>query len=60
MKNPNADAIIDKIRDIRADNNHLWLDLLRLAYKYDETLTRDIITNIGKNDKEITECLGKL
>jgi len=57
---PSTDIIIDCIAEIRADNNALWMDILKLAMKLAPAETRKITKQISKNDKEITKWLGKL
>ncbi len=57
---PTSDAIIDNVEKIRAENNSLWMDILRLAYLMAPNQTRAIIKEIRKNDKEITDWLKKL
>lgn len=52
------DEIIDSIQEIRAKNNILHCDLIRLCYKVAKDETAAIFRQIEKNDAEIT-ALGK-
>ncbi len=52
--------IIDKISDIRAINNTLWMSILKLGFEYAPKEARKIMKMIVKNDRRITKCLGKL
>ena len=55
-----TDEIIDKIAEIRTNNNWRWMDLLRLAFEIAPERARDIMKEIQLNDKEISKWLGKL
>jgi len=59
-KKPCTDAILASVYQIRADNNALWVNILRLAMEVEPKKTRKIMRSIRKNDKEVTEWLGKL
>lgn len=51
---------IDAITIIRSNNNRLWMALLRLALKAEPIRAKEIIAKINKNDKEVSEWLGKI
>lgn len=51
---------VDKITEIRRQNNDCWMDLLRLAIKHAPEETREILLKITKNDREITWLMAKL
>lgn len=55
----NKDAIA-KITKIRANNNLLWMEILRIAFNEHPVAARRLMKKISKNDKEITKWLGKL
>ena len=59
-KKQSSDTIIKRVRNIRANNNDLWMDILRLAYKLDPDEVRSLLYGIDSNDKEISHWLGKL
>ena len=59
-KKPDTDEVIDAIGDIRANNNKLWMAILKLGFEHAPKDCRKIMKMIVKNDKEITKWLGKL
>lgn len=56
----NTDKTMKKITEIRAANNWLWMNILRLAVEAKPEQARHCIKQIQKNDKEVTKWLGKL
>ena len=52
------DNVVDQIQKVRAKNNKLWMDLLRLAITISPKEAKKILKNINKNDKEISRLLG--
>ena len=62
MKQKKKDAIslIDEVQKVRAKNNKLWMDLLRISMMCDPIGTRKILAGINKNDKKISELVGKI
>jgi hypothetical protein len=54
------EAIVLHITSIRAKNNQLWMELLRLALKTSPKETKQILALINKHDKAISKWLGKL
>jgi hypothetical protein len=53
-------AIIDQIQNIRSKNNKNWMDLLRLAFKHAPNEAADIVADIYREDKEISDLAAKL
>ncbi len=60
MAKPSREAIITNIEQIRAGNNILWMDILRLALETAPDRTKIILEAITMNDKEVTKWLSKL
>jgi hypothetical protein len=54
------DFTIDHIQEIRAVNNKLWMDLLRVAAEYAPDETKRILKKINANDKKISKLLGEI
>ncbi len=52
--------VIDKVEEIRKNNNTLWMDILRIAYQAAPQAVRIIMKEIGENDKQVTKWLKKL
>ena len=52
--------IIEQIAYIRANNNHLWMDLLRLAFLHSPNEARKIMRQIARNDRKITAWSARL
>jgi hypothetical protein len=53
-KKMNDDKIINKISQIRKNNNKLWMNILKIAFKKDEKKARKILRDIVVNDSKIT------
>lgn len=51
---------IEKIENIRALNNHLWMNLLRLALNHAPEEAREILRAINENDTQISGLLKKI
>lgn len=54
--------IIGKIEEVRRINNRLWMDILRVAMNKAPVETREILTQITRNDREVsrlTELLAQ-
>jgi len=60
MNYKNKLKIINKIQKIRSKNNINWMDMLRLAYKYDPKNASKIMSNIYKDDQKISSLVKKL
>lgn len=54
------DNIIDQVQEIRAKNNNLWMDLLRIASRRSPKNTLKILKEITSNDKQISNLLGEI
>ena len=52
--------IIDEIEKIRAKNNKLWMNLLRLALKYAPEEAKEIFNKIAEYDAEINKLMMKI
>tara|TARA_R110000765_G_scaffold410751_1_gene509531 strand:+ start:398 stop:586 length:189 start_codon:yes stop_codon:yes gene_type:complete len=52
--------IIDEIESVRSKNNINWMDVLRLAFKHSPEDARDLVGRINREDKKISDLLGKL
>lgn len=52
--------VVKEITKVRANNNHLWMDLMVLALMARPKEAKQIISRINKNDKEISGWLEKL
>jgi hypothetical protein len=60
-KNINASInLINKIQKIRSKNNTNWMDMLRLAFKYDPHSSSKIMSNIYMDDQKISKLVKKL
>ena len=51
---------INQIENIRSKNNKNWMDLLRLSLKLDFDKTSNIIGEICKEDKKISNLAKKI
>tara|TARA_Y100001958_G_C20756444_1_gene238452 strand:- start:177 stop:380 length:204 start_codon:yes stop_codon:yes gene_type:complete len=58
--NRNYENIINKIEKIRSKNNTNWMDLVRLSFSLDPKKSAEILSNIYKEDKKISELTKKL
>ena len=52
--------ILDKIEKIRSKNNKNWMDILRLAFKSSPVEASKILSQIYKEDKNISILAKKL
>ena len=52
--------IIEQIRDIRSSNNSLWMHLLEIAIESKPSLTKEILRDINRNDRAVSDLLEKL
>jgi len=53
-------TLIDEIEDVRRSNNHLWMDILRIAMKYAPEKTKRTLLKINLNDQRISSLLKKV
>lgn len=51
---------IDTIQKIRAKNNKLWMDLMRLAFVHAPEQTKVIMSQISQNDEKITKAVKEM
>jgi len=51
---------LDIIKDIRAKNNDLWMEILRIALESRQEETRNILRRIKNNDEEISRNVGEI
>jgi uncharacterized protein YgbK (DUF1537 family) len=58
--NSASDVTIAQIEHIRADNNRLWMNVLRIAMDFAPALTKEVIKQINANDKKISSLLERL
>ena len=59
-KSKNYLKIISKIENIRKKNNVSWMNILRIAFKYNPKATAKIISKIYLDDKKIGLLVKKL
>ncbi len=52
--------IIDKIQDVRKNNNILWMDILRIAFELDKEKAKCIMQKITENDSKINKLTKEL
>jgi len=52
--------IISKIENIRKKNNINWMNILRIAFKYNSKATAKVMSKIYSDDKRIGELVKKL
>ena len=53
------DGELIRIEEIRAANNRLWMDLLRLALRVAPTDAKALLRAIGRNDARIQRALTR-
>lgn len=58
--NNKTTEIIDDIEMIRAQNNTLWMNILRIALEKDPGQTKDILREINENDSAISSLLKEV
>jgi hypothetical protein len=51
---------INSIENTRKKNNKNWMDLLRLAFKYNPSESKKILKEIFKEDKKINSLVKKI
>jgi len=54
------DNHIMEIQRIRAKNNSIWMEIMRLAFKHSTEDSKDLLRQIVENDKAITEICEKM
>ena len=59
-KNKNYLKIISQIEGIRKKNNTSWMNILRIAFKYNPKATAKIMSKIYIDDQKISSLVKKL
>ena len=59
-KSKNYLKIISQIENIRKKNNVNWMNILRIAFKYNPTATAGVMSKIYSDDKKIGILVKKL
>jgi hypothetical protein len=59
-KEKNYLRIISQIENIRKKNNVNWMNILRVAFKYDAKATAKVMSKIYSDDKRISILVKKL
>ena len=52
--------IISQIENVRKKNNKNWMDLLRVSFRYNPTLSKKIVRQIFNDDRRINKLVKKL
>ena len=52
--------IIDQIEKVRTKNNVNWMNILRIAFKYNPKATARVMSKIYSDDKKISTLVKKL
>tara|TARA_Y100000816_G_C25728751_1_gene383897 strand:+ start:4 stop:204 length:201 start_codon:yes stop_codon:yes gene_type:complete len=61
LKNFNYyNSIINKIQNTRKKNNKNWMDLMRIAFKYQPNQAKIVVKKIFSDDKKINKLIQKL
>tara|TARA_B100001029_G_C14989387_1_gene411065 strand:+ start:228 stop:407 length:180 start_codon:yes stop_codon:yes gene_type:complete len=55
-----SQEIVNQVKKIRTKNNKCWMELLKLALEYAPEKSKKVLKEINKNDKKITNLIGKL
>lgn len=55
-----SNDIIGKISDVRASNNRLWMELLKIALRSDPEHAKSVLREINANDSKIATLLARL
>jgi hypothetical protein len=56
----NEQQLIDQMQEVRARNNVLWMDLLRLAFEAEPEKAKAIAAQIKQADAEIAELWERM
>jgi hypothetical protein len=59
-KSKNYLKIISEIENLRKKNNVNWMNILRIAFKYNPKLTAKVMSKIYSDDKKIGTLVKKL
>ena len=53
-------SIVDKIEEIRKNNNKNWMNLLRIALESSPKQSKLVLKKINTNDKKISKLFSEL
>lgn len=56
----NGERAIDIIQRVRSRNNRLWMQVMKVALKAKPRETRKLISQITKNDQEISSWTSRI
>lgn len=54
------EEIVNEIQRVRADNNKVWMDLVRLALRKAPAETKQLFNKITDNDQKVSALLRQL
>lgn len=54
------DALFTRIETVRSMNNGLWMEIVRIAYRYAPEETRNVMRRVNNNDQAIVGMLREL
>ena len=52
--------IINQIEKVRKKNNKNWMELLRISFRYNPTLSKKVVRQIFSDDRRINNLVKKL
>ncbi|KKK75348.1 hypothetical protein LCGC14_2874620 [marine sediment metagenome] len=55
-----TDEILNQIQRVRSNNNHNWMDILRLAFKHAPRQAKFIMKDIAECDQKINTLTKEL
>jgi hypothetical protein len=60
IKKKNYLKIISQIENVRKKNNINWMNILRIAFKYNPKATAKVMSKVYSDDKRIAKLVKKL
>ena len=60
MKKKKYTSVVDKIEEIRKNNNKNWMNLLRIALESSPKQSKLVLKKINTNDKKISKLFSEL
>ena len=60
MKKKKYTNVVDKIEEIRKNNNKNWMNLLRIALESSPKQSKLVLKKINTNDKKISKLFSEL
>ena len=60
MKKKKYTSVVDKIEEIRKNNNKYWMNLLRIALESSPKQSKLVLKKINTNDKKISKLFSEL